>query len=217
MSDKNYYKILGVSENATDEEIKKVYRKLAMQYHPDKNQDRRKEAEERFKGLSEAYYVLSDKNRRAEYDAYRNGYSQRASGYSGAEGFDFEEILKHFGGVGRSSRRTAQRGDSLDDVFRVFRTMGSGGDASEYLYMGNGLGNNHGAAKEHTDINANLEIPAHVAKNGGEVLFRHEGRKITLKIKPNTASGQKLRIRDQGKACRSCGHSGDLIVTLKTR
>ncbi|NQT23237.1 MAG: DnaJ domain-containing protein, partial [Candidatus Omnitrophica bacterium] len=81
MSDKDYYKTLGISENATDEEIKKVYRKLAMQYHPDKNQDRRKEAEERFKALSEAYYVLSDKNRRAEYDAYRKGYGQRAGGY----------------------------------------------------------------------------------------------------------------------------------------
>jgi len=137
--------------------------------------------------------------------------------YAGAEGFDFEEILKHFGGAGRSSRRSTQRGGSFDDVFRVFRTMGGGGGTSEDVYMGDGFGDNYGAQKEHTDIKANLEIPAHVAKNGGEILFRHEGRKITLKIKPNTASGQKLRIRGQGKVCRSCGHSGDLIVTLKAK
>jgi len=217
MSNKDYYQILGISENATDDEIKKVYRKLAMQYHPDKNQDRRKEAEERFKALSEAYYVLGDKKRRTEYDAYKKGYGPKMGGdFSGAEGFDFSEILKQFGGFGRASRRRTSRSASMDDIFSIFSNMGTD-DNGEDVYMSNGFRNDYGPAKEHTDINATLAIPQSVAQTGGEVLFSHEGKKITLKIKPNTSSGQKLRIRGQGTVCRFCGHAGDLIVTLKTK
>jgi len=214
MSDKDYYKILGVSENATAEEIKKAYRGLALKYHPDKNQDRVKEAEARFKDISEAYYVLGDEKRRAEYDAYKKGPAPYAgSAFSGAEGFDFEEILKHFGSTD-ARRRSSRRTHNFDDIFSIFSNMGDG-SSSEYVYAANGQNGSFGRREENTDMNATLEIPQKTAREGGEVLFDHNGKKITLKIKPNTPSGQKLRIRGQGNTCAHCSHSGDLIVTIK--
>ncbi|MFC1576309.1 DnaJ domain-containing protein, partial [Candidatus Omnitrophota bacterium] len=144
MQQKDYYKILGVPEGATIDEIKKAYRTLAFKYHPDKTAGN-KEAEEKFKGVSEAYYVLGDAERRSEYDAYRKGFGGTARGgqFTGAEGFDFEEILKHFGGLGGGrggSRRTvftSGGGFDFNDIFGAFSQMGKGGQA-EYIYSGNG-------------------------------------------------------------------------------
>ena len=68
---KDYYSILGVSRNATDEELKKAYRKLALKWHPDRNKDNKKEAEEKFKEISQAYEVLSDKEKRQVYDQWK--------------------------------------------------------------------------------------------------------------------------------------------------
>ena len=78
---KDYYKIIGVPENASAADLKKEYRKLAIQYHPDKNKGN-KQAEEKFKEISEAYYVLSDPKRRAEFDQFRKfgGVDPRGSG-----------------------------------------------------------------------------------------------------------------------------------------
>ncbi|OGW74611.1 MAG: hypothetical protein A2Z72_07270 [Omnitrophica bacterium RBG_13_46_9] len=218
MSNKDYYKILGVSENAGIDEIKKAYRNLALKYHPDRNPGNKKEAEERFKEIGEAYYVLGNEKRRAEYDAFRKGYGYGEGGeFTGAQGFDFDEILKRFSGSARRgrARRTTFKDDIFEDIFSVFQNMGDNGVHTEYIHRGNGLGGNYSNIMEHTDINATLAIPAGVAKTGGEVLFRHDGKKITLRIKPDTRSGQKLRIRGQGKVCSSCGHAGDLIVTIK--
>ena len=86
MSDKtNYYEVLGVSETATKDEIRKAYKKLAIKWHPDKNQDNKEEAEEKFKAISEAYAVLSDPKKKEEWESYRNG------GFEG--NFEFD---KHF-------------------------------------------------------------------------------------------------------------------------
>jgi len=73
MAETDYYKILGVSKNATQEEIKKAYRRLAQKYHPDRAKGNKKEAEEQFKRISEAYAVLSNPEKRREYDAYGSG------------------------------------------------------------------------------------------------------------------------------------------------
>ncbi|MDD5439259.1 MAG: DnaJ domain-containing protein [Candidatus Omnitrophica bacterium] len=223
MADKDYYKILGVPENASLDEIKKAFRQLAMRYHPDRNQDNRKAAEERFKTVSEAYYVLSDEKRRQEYDMFRKGYSGYSGGqYTGTQGFDFEEILKHFGqGQGRGrTYRTTSRGPSgtmFEDIFDIFNHMGQGGGSGAEEYMSDnddGFGSRQ-TFRGHTDVQATLSVPSHVAKSGGEILFKHNGKKITLKIKPGTRPGQKLRIREQGSICSSCGHPGDLIITVR--
>jgi molecular chaperone DnaJ len=113
---RDYYEVLGIARTATDEEIKKAYRRLAVKYHPDKNPDDRREAEERFKELVEAYQILSDAERRAQYDRF--GHAAFEQG--GAAGFDFgagfEDIIGDlfgdFFGTGRSRGRS-RRGQDL--------------------------------------------------------------------------------------------------------
>jgi DnaJ-class molecular chaperone len=208
MANKEYYKILGVSEGAGADEIKKAYRKLAIKYHPDKNPTDRKAAEERFKEMSEAYYVLGDEKRRSEYDTFRK-YGGRTGGqeFTGAQGFDFSEILRQFAGA--SGRRGGRRGfseDMFENIYDIFGGMGQGG-YNEYVAPSQ--------AKVDTDIHATLAVPASVMKSGGEASFGHQGKKIALRIKPGTRPGQKLRVKGQGKVCRSCDHAGDLIITVR--
>jgi molecular chaperone DnaJ len=113
MEDKDYYKILGVSRDATEEEIKKSYRKIAMQYHPDRNPGN-KEAEEKFKVASEAYEVLSDPEKREIYDHYGIE-GLKGTGFTGFRGFDdifsaFGDIFEDFFGFGTTyKRRTKAR------------------------------------------------------------------------------------------------------------
>jgi len=218
MTSKNYYTILGVNENASIDEIKKAYRKLALKYHPDKNPDNRKAAEERFKEISEAYYVLSDGKRRSEYDAYRKGYGpgMGGQGFAGAEGFDFDEILKHFGAGGRTRQRGGFTGGGFEEIFDVFRHMG-GNVRTQYVYPGEDDYESFAHKRQNSDLNAALPIPKDLATRGGEVSFRHNEKKITLKIKPGTVDGQKLRIKGFGKTCPTCGHPGDLILTIKVK
>lgn len=120
MANKDYYSILGVEKGASDEELKKSYRKLAMKYHPDRNQGD-KEAEEKFKDINEAYQVLSDPQKKAQYDQF--GTTDFSGGFGGAGGFDFsgmggfEDIFDSFFGGGFSSRKRRngpERGADLE-------------------------------------------------------------------------------------------------------
>jgi len=103
MSETDYYKILGVNKNASKEDIKKSYRKLAMKYHPDHTKGN-KSAEEKFKKISEAYAVLSDKEKRKQYDTFgAAGFQQRFSQEDIFKGFDFDNILSELFGKGRGN------------------------------------------------------------------------------------------------------------------
>ncbi len=93
---RDYYEILGVSKTATPEEIKKAYRKVAIQFHPDKNPDN-KEAEEKFKEAAEAYEILSDENKRAQYDRF--GHSRPGAGGFGGQNMNMEDIFSQFGDI----------------------------------------------------------------------------------------------------------------------
>ncbi|MBF0113150.1 MAG: DnaJ domain-containing protein, partial [Desulfamplus sp.] len=97
MAETDYYKILGVNKSAIQQEIKKAYHKLALKYHPDKNQDD-KNAEAKFKEISEAYAVLSDKEKRQQYDTYGSaGFQQRYSKEDIFRNSDISDILREFG------------------------------------------------------------------------------------------------------------------------
>src|SRR4030066_420939 len=111
MATRDYYDILGVNKNASDEELKKAYRKLAMKFHPDRNPNK-KEAEERFKEINEAYAVLSDKEKRKQYDMFgAEGFRQRFTQEDIFRGFDFDEHLSGlFRGRGRRESRYGGRG-----------------------------------------------------------------------------------------------------------
>ena len=111
MSETNYYKILGIGKNASVAEIKKAYRKMAMKYHPDQTKGD-KSAEEKFKSISEAYAVLSDKEKRRQYDTFGStGFHQRYSQEDIFRGFDLGDILKEFGFGGR--RRSKGMGNGI--------------------------------------------------------------------------------------------------------
>jgi len=202
---KDYYEVLGVSENASADEIKKAYRGLAKKYHPDANPNN-KPAEEKFKGISEAYYVLSDPKKRREYDAYkRSGFSQGyggggAQGFQGAQGFNFDEILRAFRGAqdvgGSGVRFRARTSGGFEDIFSDLFSSDEENISS--------------------DLAATLKISKSRAQKGGEVSFAtHEGKKITVKIPAGISSGKKLRLARQGAACPTCHHPGDLILTIK--
>lgn len=221
MAQKDYYKTLGVAENASEDQVKSAYRKLAKQYHPDANPNN-KAAEEKFKEISEAYYVLSDKKRRAEFDTFKrsgfsDGYGQRAGsgagagGFRGAQGFDFEEVLRAFrgaqGGGGRSRQSSGQFGSIFDSLF------GSGGGS----YSAGGYGNEeYDAPVPVADVTATLKISKSRAEKGGEVtISAQNGKKITVKIPAGITNGKKLRLSRQGSMCPTCQHPGDLILNLK--
>ena len=114
MSKKDYYEVLGLNRDASDDEIKKAYRKLAMKHHPDRNPDNPK-AEEHFKEAKEAYEVLSDAQKRAAYDQYGHAAAESGMGGAGAAGFDFSDIFGDIFGGGRAGggRSSAQRGADL--------------------------------------------------------------------------------------------------------
>jgi molecular chaperone DnaJ len=136
MAEKDFYKILGVTKDASDDEIKKAYRKLAMKYHPDQNKDS-KEAEEKFKEVNQAYEILKDKDKRAAFDRYGaaafdgsmgaggfggGGFGGGASGFGGFGGFSdiFEEMFGDMmGGQARGGRGGASRGSDLQYTLDV--------------------------------------------------------------------------------------------------
>src|SRR5437879_13914750 len=119
MAEKDYYEILGVKKTATEEEIKKSYRNLAKKYHPDKNKGN-KEAENKFKEISEAYAVLSDTEKRAQYDRLgREAFSFGGAGGGGANpfaGFDFQEFANRARGGGGGARRGTGGGGGVRDI-----------------------------------------------------------------------------------------------------
>ena len=122
---RDYYEVLGIAKGASEDEIKKAYRKLAMKYHPDHNPGD-KEAETKFKEINEAYAVLSDADKKAKYDQYGHAAFDPASGgfggggFSGfGEGFDFGDIFSSFFGGGASSRRASNIVDGEDILTRV--------------------------------------------------------------------------------------------------
>lgn len=213
---KDYYQILGVSENSNQEDIKKSYRKLAVKYHPDKNPTNQKEAEARFKEISEAYYVLSDDKRRAQYDQMRRygGGGAGPGNFAGAQGFDYEELLRQFRGQGRG---TSSRYSAFSDIFSdLFENLGGRQNLYEFYTQGQETDGDVGTTKVDADVRVNLRISKAKAEKGGSVTFRTpEGKTLSIKIPPRTQSGQKLRLSRQGKLCPSCHHEGDLILTVK--
>jgi DnaJ-class molecular chaperone len=214
---KDYYKVLGVSENASVDEIKKAYRVLAKKHHPDANPNN-KSAEEKFKEISEAYYVLSDEKKRREFDSFKkSGFSQNfggssGRGFQGTQGFDYEELMRAFRqgqGGGRGGARTFHF-RSGGGGMNIFEGLFGGGADDEYEDVPQ-----QGVPKISSDAGATLRIPKSKAQKGGQMSFTKEGKTITVNIPAGITSGKKLRLARQGNVCPCCDHPGDLILTIK--
>lgn len=208
MAEKSYYEILGVSKNATDEEIKKAYRQLAIKYHPDKNKGN-KEAEEKFKEATEAYEVLRDPQKRKLYDQFgKAGVNGGGTGgFSGAY-TDFSDIFGDFGGIfdeffgGRSSRRRGgpQRGSDLRYNLEISLEDAALGKEqkieiprAETCPDCNGTGASRGST------------PHNCPDCGGSGYIRHSQGFFSLTSTCSRCGGKGQIISDPCKTCRGSG------------
>ncbi|OAG28309.1 DnaJ C-terminal domain-containing protein [Thermodesulfatator autotrophicus] len=222
---KDYYKILGVSRNATQEEIKKAYRRLALKYHPDRNRGN-KEAEERFKEINEAYAVLSDPEKRRQYDKFGSTeFHRRYTQEDIFRDFDFESIFRDLGigfdlgsFFGFGGRRRASTGFRLDlgDLFsQVFGTS-----PEEDWFTKESHQSRHTRQNFVSSGDVVLELPVtleEVAQGAEKVISvapTGKAERIKVKIPQGIEDGQKLRITAQG-AYGPDGRRGDLYLKIK--
>ncbi|WP_377639898.1 DnaJ C-terminal domain-containing protein [Oryzobacter terrae] len=222
--EKDFYAILGVPKDADDAAIKKAYRKLARQYHPDKNPGNAA-AEQRFKDVGEAHAVLADKKQRQEYDAVRSmaggGARFRAGGPGGAGGF--EDVFSAFGGDGQRVRfSTGGAGGpggagqpDLDDLLaQMFRggagAPGGRGGGDPFSGFGAPRGPRRGA-----DVQARTTLSFRDAVEGATVTLQTaEGGRITTKIPAGVKDGQKIRLRGKGAEGDPGAPRGDLMLSV---
>jgi len=200
MEEKDYYKILGINKTASVDDIKKAYRKLAMKYHPDHAKGD-KNAEEKFKSISEAYAVLSDKEKRQQYDTYGSaGFHQKFSQEDIFRGFDFSDILKEFG-------------------FGGANFFGTGGRRQRFSHSQEnpfgGFGQQRGPSKG-SDLIYEMPLTLQELATGTQktVDIRHAGHaeKLTVTIPKGMIPGKKLRLSGKGQPSPSGGVPGDLFI-----
>ncbi|MDZ7966052.1 MAG: DnaJ C-terminal domain-containing protein [Nostoc sp. DedSLP03] len=215
---RDYYEILGVSKDASGEEIKKVYRRLARQYHPDLNPGN-KESEEKFKDIGEAYEVLSDPAKRSQYDQFSRYWKQKgfagnkqtpkaktwqssASDRNGNQDVDpsqfsdFESFINQVIGVKNKSAANNSSNGNNSDPFRSPRT--------KVAYTVNPP-----PRTTRRDIEARLTLPLEKAYQGGNERIRLEdGRSLEVNMPPGMVTGQTIRLRNQGVG------GGDLYLKI---
>ncbi len=189
----DYYAVLGLEKNASADQIKKAYRKLAIKYHPDKNPDDKK-AEERFKEISEAYAVLSDPEKKKQYDQFGDAaFHQR---------FSQEDIF---------------RNADFGDIFREFGFSGSGDDLFSQLFGGRSA-HHQARPRKGQDFLMRITIPFRQAILGGERRLDLDrsghNEQLQVRIPAGVEPGQKLRISGKGGASPNGGPAGDLILEM---
>ncbi len=211
----DYYKLLGVEKSASPEEIKKAYRKLALKYHPDRNKGN-KEAEEQFKKISEAYAVLSDKEKRQQYDSFGSaGFQQRYSQEDIFRNADLGDILREFGinfGGGRATFRSSGGGGGIFE--EMFRQPGAGGRAGQGFQDFRQQQQVKGG-----DLSLELPITLHEVLTGAEKTISlgrgAAAEKVSVKIPAGIETGKKLRVSGKGSPSPTGGPSGDLYLLIK--
>ena len=184
---KSLYETLGVSENASADEIKKAYRKLARKYHPDINKE--ESAVDKFKEINAAYEVLSDKEKKQQYDQFGDqmfgGQNFHDFAQNQGQGVDLDEILRQmFGGGG-----------------------GFGGAGGGFGSFGGGFGG------PDLDMQARITVPFMVSVNGGKHNVSANGQSFDIKIPAGIKSGETMRVRGKGKQYQ--GQAGDLLIQVE--
>lgn len=219
MTTKDYYKILGVAEEASAEEIKKVYRDLAKQFHPDRNKG--KQAEERFKEINEAYDVLGDAEKRGKYDQFR----KLGGAGLGGPGLSWEELMKQFGGGMRFNHGRGfdfpnmGREFGFDDLFGNFMNgRDSGQSKRSRTRVHDDVAFDTEEEPLRNELDVRLEAPLNLAQVllGTKIRLRTpQDKKVDLRIPPGTEPGHVFRLPGMGK--RSGNETGDLFVIAKVQ
>lgn len=204
MDYKDYYKILGVDKKATEAQIKKAYRALAVKYHPDKNPGN-KESEEKFKTINEANEVLSDPEKRKKYDELGENWQQHEQ-YNNRQGGN------PFNGAGSGYAR-----GNANDAF------GGEGDFSDFFEQffsgrtGKAKGQNRSSAFRGEDYETEMEITLEEAYHGTSRIVQLENEKLRITTKPGSYDDQLLNIKGKGAKGSSDEYNGNLLVRIKVK
>ncbi|MDO8453395.1 MAG: J domain-containing protein [Sulfurimonas sp.] len=187
---KSLYETLEITESATEAEIKKAYRKLARKYHPDINKE--PTAEDKFKEINAAYEILSDKDKKAQYDRVGDNM---------------------FGGQNFHDFSRSHRGAGNADLDEILRSMFSGGGGFGGANFGSGFGGGGSSHKQpNLDIETNVTVPFVVSILGGSHSVSVNGERFDIKIPAGIKSGEKMRVKGKGHA--QGGRAGDLFLKI---
>jgi DnaJ-class molecular chaperone len=215
---KDYYRILGVTEHASDGEIKKAYRKLAMQYHPDRNTGNEKWANEKFKEINEAYGILGDPQKRKQYDQFGTVGNIGDVFSSPFTTTTFQEMMKDFGGAGLKV-------DFLDDIFGDF--LKDRGSSFSFRSFGGRSGSVKSKTRPGQEINLNeifgqtrkprevyyeLAISQREASLGVKKILKRKGKRLEVKIPAGVRTGNLVRLRNARQI--SDGSPGDILIKV---
>jgi len=215
---KNYYGVLGVPRNASDGEIKKAYRKLAMQYHPDRNHGKEDWANEKFKEINEAYAVLGDPQKRKQYDQFGTVGNIGDIFSSPFTTTTFQEMMKDFGGAGL-------RFDFLDDIFGDF--LKGRGSSFSFRSFGDrpgrvrfearpgqeiNLDEIFGQARRPQEVRYELAISRGEASQGVKKILERRGKRLEVKIPAGVRTGNVVRLRNARQL--SDGLPGDILIKV---
>ena len=217
---KDYYQTLGVNRNASDEEIKKAYRKLAMQHHPDRNPGKEKWANEKFKEINEAYAVLGDPDKRRQYDQFGTvGNIGDIFGSPFTRG-TFEDMMRDFGGAGLGF-------DFLDNIFGEFPggrrfsfrkfSRGSGGQRGTRFQTPGGVNLDEifGQRAQAQDVHYEITLAREEAAQGLEKDLTRRGKTLKVKIPAGIKTDTQVRLRNARQI--TDGQPGDILILVKVK
>jgi len=214
---KDYYRILGVPRSTSAQEIKKAYRKLAMQYHPDRNPGKEKQANEKFKEINEAYGVLGDPKKKKQYDQF--GTVGEIGDIFGSRftRTTFEDLMKDFGGEGLGF-------SFLDDIFGArlrgtgfsFRTFGRRSRTKFEVWPGEeiNLEEIFGQTRKpyRQDVRYQLSIPPKEASQGTRKILTRQGKRLEVKIPSGVKTGKMVKLRNARQI--TDGVPGDIMIQV---
>jgi curved DNA-binding protein len=212
MEYKDYYKILGVERSASEQDIKKAYRKLAMKLHPDRNPGN-KSAEDKFKEINEAYEVLGDKEKRTRYDQLGESYSQWQQTGGTANNFNWDEWINQNYRQGAGARGGYQQ-VNVEDLEGMFG--GAGGFSDFFSSIFSGMGGTRAGTRRESRRPQAYEQPVTISfdesYHGGLRVLQMDNRRLEVKIPPGANTGTKVRVAGAGPVAPNGQHSDIYLV-----